>query len=60
MNQRLKTCLDKLHPDLCDSSIDKNESDHSRLKLFAPVDTAFALGYPPHKKWVPATIIEVP
>ena len=59
MNQRVKTCQDKLHPDFCDSLIDKNENDHSRLKLFSLLDTVYALGFPAHKKWVPATIIEV-
>ncbi|XP_054719066.1 uncharacterized protein LOC129228411 [Uloborus diversus] len=27
--------------------------------MFAPLEAVYALGFPPHRKWVPATITEV-
>ncbi|XP_054723042.1 uncharacterized protein K02A2.6-like [Uloborus diversus] len=63
MNRRLKTCLDKLHPDLSEAINTKQERDNlnnrTRVKMFAPLEAVYALGFPPHRKWVPATITEV-
>lgn len=59
MNRRLKTCLDKLHPDLSESINVKSENNRTKIRMFAPLDTVYAIGFPPHEKWVPATVLEI-
>ncbi|XP_031747556.1 uncharacterized protein K02A2.6-like [Xenopus tropicalis] len=65
MGRRLKTCLDRLNPDLTDDverkqqqSLDSALSSKT-LRTFASNDPVYARNYGAGPKWVPAVITEV-
>lgn len=65
MGRRLKTCLDRLHPDFAESMSHKQEERqdisfaNANLRVFAPFDNVYVRGFGKYAKWVPATVIEV-
>lgn len=65
MGRRLKTCLDRLHPDFAEAMTKNNEKGQNkirgsgRLRSFAPLDPVYAKGFGSQPCWVPATIINI-
>uniref|UniRef100_A0A803JUZ6 Gypsy retrotransposon integrase-like protein 1 n=1 Tax=Xenopus tropicalis TaxID=8364 RepID=A0A803JUZ6_XENTR len=64
MNRRLKTCLDRLHPDLASDLQNKQEDQFhknaqtSTVRMFEAGNSVYARNYAMGPKWIPAVIVE--
>ncbi|KRY20467.1 Transposon Tf2-9 polyprotein [Trichinella patagoniensis] len=61
MKRRLRTVLDRIHPDIEVEAIEGNSDvtkpDKQKIRIFAPEDLVFARNYAHGPKWCPATIV---
>ncbi|KRX70014.1 Uncharacterized protein T06_15952 [Trichinella sp. T6] len=61
MKRRLRTVLDRIHPDIEEEAIEGNcdviKPDKQKIRIFAPDDLVFARNYAHGPKWCPATIV---
>ncbi|KRX44072.1 Transposon Tf2-9 polyprotein [Trichinella murrelli] len=61
MKRRLRTVLDRIHPDIEVEAIEGNSDvtkpDKQKIRIFAPDDLVFARNYEHGPKWCPATIV---
>ncbi|KRZ77842.1 Transposon Tf2-6 polyprotein [Trichinella papuae] len=61
MKRRLRTVLDRIHPDIEEEAIEGNSDvtkpDKHKIRMFAPDDLVFARNYAHGPKWCPATIV---
>ncbi|KRY55859.1 Uncharacterized protein T03_10050 [Trichinella britovi] len=61
MKRRLRTVLDRIHPDIEVEAIEGNSDvtkpDKQKIRKFAPDDLVFARNYAHGPKWCPATIV---
>ncbi|KRY21351.1 hypothetical protein T12_10910, partial [Trichinella patagoniensis] len=61
MKHRLRTVLDRIHPDIEEEAIEGNSDvtkpDKQKIRIFAPDDLVFARNYAHGPKWCPATIV---
>ncbi|XP_063285531.1 uncharacterized protein K02A2.6-like, partial [Pelobates fuscus] len=63
MNRRLKTCLDRLHPDLTTELQEKQELQFntnynaSTVRVFAPDSDVYVRNYVSGPKWIPAKVL---
>lgn len=61
MGRRLRTCLDRVHPDFVEEMKSKQEASAKPIppRKFAPQDLVFALNMGRGPKWVPAVVMEI-
>ncbi|KRY27372.1 Uncharacterized protein T01_13067 [Trichinella spiralis] len=61
MKRRLRTVLDRIHPDIEEEAIEGNrdvtKSDKQKIRIFTPDDLVFVRNYAHGPKWCPATIV---
>ncbi|KRY52595.1 Transposon Tf2-9 polyprotein [Trichinella britovi] len=61
MKRRLRTVLDRIHPDIEEETIeghsDVTKPDKQKIRIFAPDDLVFARNYAHGPEWCPATIV---
>ncbi|XP_053311898.1 uncharacterized protein K02A2.6-like [Spea bombifrons] len=63
MNRRLKTCLDRLHPDLTSELQEKQELQFnerynvSTVRVFVPDSAVYVRNYAPGPRWIPAQVL---
>ncbi|XP_003369626.1 hypothetical protein Tsp_05032 [Trichinella spiralis] len=61
MKRRLRTILDRIHPDIEEEAIEGNRdvtmSDKQKIRIFTPDDLVFVRNYAHGPKWCPATIV---
>ncbi|KRY07833.1 hypothetical protein T12_4570 [Trichinella patagoniensis] len=61
MKRRLRTVVDRIHPDIEEKTIESHSDvtklDKQKIRMFAPDDLVFARNYAHGPKWCPATIV---